>query len=253
MKRGVNYLCLMLVFLTFGETSAANAGEAEKRQVRKIPVPEKEVYKKMRDAMIEQLRRYKITDARVLKAMGKVRRHLFIPEQFRQDNTAYGDHPWPIGYDQTISQPYIVAYMTEKMNLKTGEKALEIGTGSGYQAAVLAEMGAEVFSIEIIPQLADHARKALKSEGYDKIKILTGDGYKGWPEHAPFDVILVACAPEKIPRALVEQLNENGRMIIPVGEYSQRLVIVRKKEGQIILEEDLPVRFVPMVHGKESR
>ena len=171
---------------------------------------EKEAHSKMRNAMIEQLLRYKIRDRRVLQAMAKVRRHMYIPEEFRRDETAYGDHPWPIGFDQTISQPYIVAYMTEKMDIKAGEKALEVGTGSGYQAAVLAETGAEVYSIEIIPELAEHARKVLKSEGYSKVQVLTGDGYKGWPEYAPFDVILVACAPEKIPPALTEQLKETG-------------------------------------------
>jgi len=253
MKRGMHYASLLAVSLTLGLLSTVNSADAEKRLIEKQAVPEKEVHKKMREAMVEQLRRYQIKDARVLAAMGKVRRHLYIPIQFRRDDTAYGDHPWPIGYDQTISQPYIVAYMTEKMELKPGEKALEIGTGSGYQAAVLAEMGADVFSIEIIPQLAEHARSVLKSEGYDKVSVLAGDGYKGWPEHAPFDVILVACAPEKVPQTLIEQLNENGRMIIPVGaQYAQRLVILRKKDGKIVQENDLAVRFVPMVHSTEK-
>ena len=242
---------LQTVLMAIVLLSSACAKAPEKKDTLPKHTPEKEVYKKMRNAMIEQLRHYyKIRDSRVLEAMEKVRRHIYIPESYRKDDTAYGDHPWPIGYDQTISQPYIVAYMTEKMALKQGEKALEVGTGSGYQAAILAEMGAEVFSIEIIPQLAEHARTILKSEGYENVKVLSGDGYRGWPEHAPFDVILVACAPENIPKALVEQLNENGRMIIPVGEYSQRLVIVRKKKGEIIQENDLAVRFVPMVHGK---
>ena len=240
--------------MLFGLLCTSCAKEPAKRQEKNTVKAEKEVLRNMRKTMVEQLRRYRITDSNVLKAMSKVRRHLYIPEEYRKDNTAYGDHPWPIGYDQTISQPYIVAYMTEKMNLKPGEKALEIGTGSGYQAAVLAEMGAEAYSVEIIPELAEHARKVLKSEGYNNIKVLTGDGYKGWPEHAPFDIILVACAPESIPEDLVKQLNENGRMIIPVGEkFAQRLIILRKKDGKIVQEDDLPVRFVPMVRGKESR
>ena len=172
---------------------------------------------------------------------------MFIPENFRFRNEAYADHPCPIGHGQTISQPFIVAYMTEKISPKPGDKILEIGTGSGYQAAILAECGAEVFSIEIVPELAQHARAALQSEGYKEVKVQTGDGYKGWPEHAPFDAIIVTCAPEEVPAALVEQLKENGRMILPVGIGFQRLVILRKKNGIITREEDLPVRFVPMV------
>jgi len=242
----------MIISLLF--TSCEKENESDKSVVKKSESstqPTNSGWIAMRETMVKQLRAYKITDKTVLEAMGKVRRHMYIPEEFRQDETAYGDHPWPIGHDQTISQPYIVAYMTEKMSLKKGEKLLEVGTGSGYQAAIIAEMGVNVYSIEILPELAEHARIVLKSEGYDRVKILTGDGYKGWPEHAPFDVILVACAPKKLPEALVDQLKENGRMIIPVGEkFAQRLVILRKKEGQVIQEDDLPVRFVPMVHGE---
>lgn len=197
--------------------------------------------------MVKILRVYGIKDERVLAAMSKVRRHMFIPENYRSRRDAYGDHPCPIGYDQTISQPYIVAYMTEKINPKPGEKILEIGAGSGYQAAILAECGAEVYSIELIPDLAQHARTVLASEGYKKVHVLTGDGYKGWPEHRPFDAIIVTCAPEDMPRALVDQLKDGGRMILPLGAGFQRLVILRKKDGKIIQEDDLPVRFVPMV------
>jgi protein-L-isoaspartate(D-aspartate) O-methyltransferase len=203
-----------------------------------------------RDRMVRQLEEYGISDERVLAAMRAVPRHLFIPEKYRDTFAAYGDHPGPIGYGQTISQPYIVAYMTEQLDLKPGEKVLEIGTGSGYQAAVLASLGAEVYSIEIIPELADHARKVLADQGVDNVHILTGDGYKGWPEYSPFDAIIVTCGPERIPRLLVEQLKEEGRMILPLGSrYHQRLVICRKKGGEVMVEEDLPVRFVPMVHG----
>jgi protein-L-isoaspartate(D-aspartate) O-methyltransferase len=201
--------------------------------------------------MMRVLRAYGIQDERVLSAMSKVRRHMFIPEKYRSRRDAYGDHPCPIGYDQTISQPYIVAYMTEKINVKKGDKVLEIGTGSGYQAAILAECGAEVYSIEIIPELAQHARNALTKEGYKNVHVLTGDGYKGWPEKSPFDAIIVTCAPEDVPPALVAQLKEDGRMIIPVGAiFSQRLVILRKKSGKVSQEDDLPVRFVPMVRQK---
>ncbi len=202
-----------------------------------------------RQALVRQLRAYRITDARILDAMGKVRRHLFIPAALRNPVTAYEDHPCPIGFDQTISQPYIVAYMTERLKLKPGEKVLEIGTGSGYQAAILAECGAKVYSVEIIPELARHARQALDAAGYPEVRILTGDGYRGWPEHSPFDAIIVTCAPDAIPPALVEQLSEGGRMIAPIGRHGQRLVILRKINGKVETEEDLPVRFVPMVHG----
>ena len=203
-----------------------------------------------REAMVSTLRAYGIKDERVLAAMGKVRRHMFIPENYRLRRGAYGDHPCPIGHDQTISQPYIVAYMTEKINPKPDEKILEIGTGSGYQAAILVECGAEVYTIELIPELAQHARTVLASEGYKKVHVLTGDGYKGWPEHSPFDAIIVTCAPEDMPKALVDQLKDGGRMILPLGTGFQRLVILRKKNGKIVQEDDLPVRFVPMVRPK---
>jgi len=203
--------------------------------------------------MTAQLRReYRVGDERILSAMAKVRRHMFIPEAYRRQGEAYGDHPCPIGFEQTISQPFIVAYMTERLNVKPREKVLEIGTGSGYQAAILAEMGAEVYSIEIVAPLADHARQVLAAEGYTGVHVLSGDGYKGWPEHAPFDAIIVTCAPEDVPSALVNQLREGGRMILPVGVSFQRLVILRKKQGRVQQEEDIAVRFVPMVRGREQ-
>jgi len=210
--------------------------------------PDKDEYRAERTAMVRLIKLYGVADERILQAMKTVRRHLFIPLSFRRGCDPYGDHPCPIGYGQTISQPYIVAYMTEKLKPQKGEKVLEIGTGSGYQAAVLAEMGADVYSIEIVKELFEHARKVLAEEGYEKVHLLKGDGYKGWPEHAPFDAIIVTCAPDSAPPTLVEQLKEGGRMILPVGSWNQRLVIFRKKKGQIVREEDLPVRFVPMVH-----
>jgi protein-L-isoaspartate(D-aspartate) O-methyltransferase len=204
-----------------------------------------------RQRMVQLLRFYGIKDKRVLAAMSKVQRHMYIPGNYRWRVNAYGDHACPIGYNQTISQPYIVAYMTEKLNVKPGEKVLEIGTGSGYQAAVLAELGAKVYSMEIVPELAVHAQKALKDEGYGEVKVLRGDGYQGWPEHAPFDVVIVTCAPGKVPQKLVEQLIEGGRMILPVGQpYRQRLVILKKIKGKVKKENDLSVMFVPMVHEK---
>jgi len=200
-----------------------------------------------RQAMVAQLKAYHITNTCVLAAMGNVRRHVFIPAAYRDANHAYADAPCPIGCGQTISQPYIVAYMTEKLDLKPGDKVLEIGTGSGYQAAVLSECGADVYTIEIIPELARHARAALDAEGYRRVHILAGDGHKGWPEYSPFDAIIVTCAPDEVPKTLVDQLKEGGYLIAPVGRGSQRLVILHKQRGQVEQEEDLPVRFVPMV------
>ena len=216
------------------------------------PVKKREPdWSEARKQMVEGLRAYGIKDAGVLQAMASVRRHVYVPAAMRGRCAPYGDHPCPIGHGQTISQPYIVAYMTERMGLKPGERILEIGTGSGYQAAILAEMGMQVFSIEIVPELARHAAAVLKDEGYKDVKVRTGDGYKGWPVHSPFDAVIVTCAPADAPQTLVDQLKDNGRMIVPVGESSQRLVILRKKEGRVVTERDLPVRFVPMVHGDD--
>ena len=208
----------------------------------------KENWKKQRQRMVNILKRYNISDALILKAMNKVPRHRYIPSnQLTNCSDPYGDHPCPIGYSQTISQPYIVAYMVEKLKLKPEEKVLEIGTGSGYQTAILAELKCKVYSIELIKELYDHAARILKEEGYKSVKLLHGDGYEGWKEHAPYEAIIVTCAPKTIPPNLVSQLKDQGRMILPVGSYYQRLVILRKKKGRLFLEKDLPVRFVPMV------
>ena len=207
---------------------------------------------KKREAMVRVLKRYGIKDQRVITAMNRVQRHLYIPEPYRGRYNPYGDHPCPIGYGQTISQPYIVAYMTEKLHLKVGEKVLEIGTGSGYQAAILAELGVKVYSVELVFQLARHARAVLDAEGYKSVKIHNGDGYQGWAKFAPYDAIIGTCAPEEIPIALKEQLREGGRMILPVGGNWQRLIIVRKQGGSFKIEKDLNVRFVPMVKRKKQ-
>ena len=196
----------------------------------------------------EQIKGRGIKDPSVLKAVSTVKRELFVPEKYR--DLAYSDRPLPIGHNQTISQPYIVAYMTEQLQVEKDQKVLEIGTGSGYQAAVLAELVNHVFTIEIIPELAEGAEKVLNKTGYDNITIRTGDGYKGWPDQAPFDRIMVTAAPEEIPEKLVQQLANDGRMIIPVGAnlFMQYLwLIKRDKNGKITKEKILPVRFVPMV------
>jgi len=202
-----------------------------------------------RKAMMEVIRRHKIQDERVLDAMARVRRHVYIPRGLRDRVDPYGDHPCPIGYGQTISQPFMVAYMTQRMELEPRMRILEIGTGSGYQAAILAELGVKVYSIEIVPELAAHARKVLAAEGYGNVEVKTGDGYKGWPEHAPFDAIIVTCAPTEIPPVLIGQLKEGGRMVLPVGSGLQQLVILEKTGDTFREIPDLYVRFVPMVKG----
>ena len=207
-------------------------------------------YSVQRQAMVlRQIEGRGISDARVLKAMRQVPRHLFVPEEVR--NSAYRDYPLPIGYDQTISQPYIVALMTEKLKLDGSEKVLEIGTGSGYQAAVLSGLCKQVFTIEIVEPLADQARDRLKTLGYSNVLVRHGDGYKGWPEKAPFDAIIVTAAPPEVPPRLVEQLKTGGRMVIPVGSLLQELVLIEKKRDGVLQKDLLPVRFVPMVHGND--
>jgi len=190
-----------------------------------------------------------VKDPLVLKAMRQVLRHAFVPESMRAE--AYEDRPLPIGYNQTISQPYIVASMTEELKLIGDDIVLEIGTGSGYQAAVLAEIVKKVYSIEIVCPLAERAKKDLDSLGYKNIHIRCGDGYKGWPEKAPFDAIIVTAAPKKIPAPLMDQLKEGGRMIIPVGKFHQELKILKKQNGKIEIETLYPVRFVPMTGEAE--
>lgn len=192
-----------------------------------------------------------INDKSVLEAMRKVQRHKFVPLALRA--FAYSDSALPIGDGQTISQPYIVALMTSALNLKGDEKVLEIGTGSGYQCAVLAEIVKEVYSIEIIPDLAKGAEKRLKNSGYTNVSIKVGDGYLGWHEHGPFDAIIVTCAPDKIPERLVGQLKEGGRMVLPLADaYPQRLIKIEKRRGKIVQEYITGVMFVPMVHGEQD-
>ncbi|MEW5796666.1 MAG: protein-L-isoaspartate(D-aspartate) O-methyltransferase [Candidatus Zixiibacteriota bacterium] len=190
-----------------------------------------------------------VVDPRVLEAMRKVPRHLFVPVEHRL--YAYTDGPLPIGEDQTISQPYIVALMTELLDLQGSEKVLEIGTGSGYQAAVLGELAAKVYTIEIVESLGRRAAKLLDSLGYENIEVLIGDGYAGWPEAAPFDAIMLTAAPRTIPQPLLDQLADGGLLVAPVGEGYQTLQLVEKVGGRLKYHDILPVRFVPMTGAAE--
>jgi protein-L-isoaspartate(D-aspartate) O-methyltransferase len=192
-----------------------------------------------------QLRARDIRDPRVLDAMREVPRHQFVPESERAD--AYGDFPLPIGYAQTISQPYIVGFMTQALQVGSEHKVLEIGTGSGYQAAILGRLAREVYTIEIVEPLAGRSRALLQQLGFKNVHVRTGNGYLGWPEQAPFDRIMVTAAPPEVPAALIAQLKIGGRMAIPVGTTSQQLRILRRTDEGMDTIDTLPVRFVPMV------
>jgi protein-L-isoaspartate(D-aspartate) O-methyltransferase len=206
-----------------------------------------------RQQMVQrQLMTRGINDARVLAAMAKVPREEFVAPESRV--ASYEDGPLPIGYGQTISQPYIVAFMTEQLRPKPSDRVLEVGTGSGYQAAILAELVSEVYSIEIVEPLAKNAEAALQRLGYKNVHVKAGDGYKGWPEAGPFDAIIVTCAPDKVPQLLVDQLKDDGRMVIPVGDrFAQELYLLEKKKGQLKQSATLPVRFVPMTSEAEKK
>ena len=208
---------------------------------------EKDQYEKARNRMVDsQIAARGISDQATLQAMRKVPRHLFVPASLESE--AYSDRPLPIGYNQTISQPLIVAHMTELARPARGKKALEIGTGSGYQAAVLAEIVDTVYTIEIVPELAKESAARLKILGYKNIVVRHGDGYKGWPEHAPFDIIMVTAAADHIPQPLKDQLAEGGRLVMPVGDPAtvQQLILLTKRKGKITEQRLEPVRFVPL-------
>tara|TARA_B100001750_G_scaffold218797_1_gene205228 strand:+ start:896 stop:1675 length:780 start_codon:yes stop_codon:yes gene_type:complete len=207
----------------------------------------------LREQMVEeQIQQRGITSENVIAAMNSVQRHLFVPQNLA--NRAYEDNPLPIGFNQTISQPFVVAYMTEIAALTEEAKVLEIGTGSGYQTAVLAEIVSEVFSIEILPELAIRSRNLLDDLGYRNITIKSGDGYQGWPEEAPFDAIVVTAAPNHVPPALIEQLAVGGKLVIPVGQVQQEMTIITKTDSGASTVQTLPVRFVPMTgEAQEQR
>lgn len=206
---------------------------------------EEEFYEMRRAMVTQQIVARGVKDERVIEAMVKVPRHRFVLLASRA--LSYTDRPLPIGEGQTISQPYIVALMTELLDLDGDEKVLEIGTGSGYQAAVLAELAKEVYTIEILEPLAKRSERLLKEMGYENVRVRCGDGYQGWKEFAPYDAIIVTCAPPAIPEELFNQLKEGGRMVVPVGGVSQELLVIRKKNGKMETTSVLPVRFVPMI------
>jgi protein-L-isoaspartate(D-aspartate) O-methyltransferase len=200
-----------------------------------------------RRMVAEQIRARGVRDERVLDALERVPRESFIPDDLRHE--AHRDYPVPIGHGQTISQPYIVGYMTEALRLEPHHRVLEIGTGCGYQTAVLAELAAEVYSIELIPELSDRARQTIERIGYRNVSIRTGDGYHGWPEHAPFDRIIGAAAAPAVPTALIDQLADGGLLVMPVGISYQELRVLRKHGTTTETLNTLPVRFVPMVRA----
>jgi protein-L-isoaspartate(D-aspartate) O-methyltransferase len=205
-----------------------------------------------REAMVaDQIAARGVRDAKTLAAMRKVPRHLFVPGDLQRE--AYGDTPLPIGQGQTISQPYIVGFMTEALKLTGGERVLEVGTGSGYQAAVLAEIASRVYTIEIVTALADEARDRLRRLGYDRIAVRAGDGYAGWPEAAPFDAIIVTAAAPRVPEPLKEQLRDGGRLILPVGDAEQELMVVTRRGDVFEESRVLGVRFVPMTGKVRQR
>jgi len=202
-------------------------------------------YEKQRQRLVERVQAKGIDDPEVLNAVATVPRHRFVPEA--RPEAAYSDRPLPIGHGQTISQPYIVAFMAQAAAIEPGDRVLEIGTGSGYGAAVLAELAGRVHTIEIVPELAERARRVLQATGYANVEVRTGNGWLGWPEAAPFDAIVVTAAPEHIPEALADQLAVGGTMVIPVGDWMQNLRVLRKTPDGLREVASLPVRFVPMV------
>ena len=217
-----------------------------------VPVRCEPKFESLRQRMVkEQIEFRGINDPEVLRAMKKVERHKFVPPNYQI--FAYQDRPLPLGHGQTISQPYIVALMTTLLKLEKTDKVLEIGTGSGYQAAILAEICDSVYTIEIIEELGNQAEDRLAKLGYDNVKVKIGDGFKGWRKHSPYDAIIATCAPSNVPPPLKQQLAEKGRLVIPVGDRSQELKLFTKKSGKITEESIIPVRFVPMKNNTDKK
>jgi protein-L-isoaspartate(D-aspartate) O-methyltransferase len=240
---------LLLGVLSFHNSSCLQEVLNADSPAPAVVASEKEECQPCKRMVRDQISAREVRDPRVLAAMRKIRRHLFVPPEWQ--SLAYADQPLPIGRGQTISQPYIVAFMTEALELKPGDRVLEIGTGSGYQAAVLAELVREVYSIEIVEPLAREAETRLRHLGYTNVQVRAGDGYRGWPDAAPFDAIMVTAAPDHVPAPLLEQLALNGRLILPVGRFYQDLIRIRRTSTGLKKETLLPVRFVPMTGESE--
>lgn len=243
-----NAALLLVVVLATGCTT--NAGQISREEIMEESRRSTPEYANERASLVEELSRSGIRDERVLRAMARVPRHRFVPADVVP--LSYANEPMPIGSSQTISQPYVVAYMSELLQLESDDKVLEVGTGSGYQAAVLAELAREVYSIEIIPELAAFGEANLKAAGYTNVTVRVGDGYAGWPEKAPFDAIIVTAAPDHVPPKLVEQLAVGARLVIPVGDYYQEIIVITKTERGVVEKRTIPVRFVPMT-GEAQR
>jgi protein-L-isoaspartate(D-aspartate) O-methyltransferase len=254
MKLAAIALAPALLTLALASGCGARGDGPKEARMSESPARAKEdaAWTEERRRMVDtQLAARDIHDAKVLAAMKRVPRHLFVPENERR--YAYGDGPLPIGEGQTISQPYIVAYMTQALDLQPGDRVLEVGTGSGYQAAVLAELVAEVDTIEILPELARRAELLLMELGYKNVHVRAGDGYRGWPEKSPFDAIIVTAAPDHVPQPLIDQLKVGGRLVIPVGSWDQEMVIITKTEKGVLEHRTIGVRFVPMTGEARKR
>ena len=237
------FIHLIIILFVFLPTT-----QAQNNRVKIFPSDWKAAAQEM---VLTQIVERGVKDARVLTVLAQTARHKFVPSEMVP--YAYNDRPLPIGEDQTISQPYIVALMTELMGLSGTEKVLEIGTGSGYQAAVLSPLVADVYTIEIVKTLALRAQKILEELGMKNVYVRWGDGYKGWPDEAPFDRIIVTAAPDEVPSALIDQLRTGGKLVIPVGKYWQELKVITKvSRSQIDEQSIIPVRFVPMVHPRKT-
>ncbi|MBI4878991.1 MAG: protein-L-isoaspartate(D-aspartate) O-methyltransferase [Planctomycetes bacterium] len=251
-RAAISVVTAALLSCAPSEPPAGGQADGAARERQEDGDEQEAVLARRREEMVEeQIRQRDVQDARVLAAMRRVERHRFVPAGLRHE--AYEDRPLPIGEGQTISQPYIVAKMTELAGIEPGEKVLEIGTGSGYQAAILGELGAEVYTVEIIEELGKGARVLLEELGYRNIHCRVGDGYAGWPEQAPFDAIVVTAAPEEVPQPLIDQLAEDGRLVIPVGDLYQELQVLVREGGEVRRERIFAVRFVPMTGKARER
>ena len=240
----------LLIFLTLLAGCTANAERMSRAEIMDEAQQSTTEFAAERAALVQELTAMGIRDERVLRALARVPRHRFVPPEIVPH--AYANEPMPIGSSQTISQPYVVAYMSELLQLTGDEKVLEVGTGSGYQAAVLGELAREVYSIEIVPELAAFGEANLKATGYTNVTVRLGDGYAGWPDKAPFDAIIVTAAPDHVPPKLVEQLAIGARLVIPVGEDYQEILVLSKTESGVVERRTIPVRFVPMT-GEAQR